>query len=398
MKLVYIANARLPTEKAHGLQIVRMCEAFSSLGLDVVLLHPRRVQINHLLKHQAIFDYYNVRTLFTVKTLPNFDVLRLERFVPQPFFAGLFSLHAFLWGGLAVRYAAKERGDFYFTRDPAVAWWLGREGLPTILEVHTLYKRLQGTLLRAATRRSSVFLVVSMTEHLRRNLIETSGVPQNKTLALHDGVDLERFCNPVDRAEARQRLGLPLEQPLVVYTGQLFPEKGVDTLIRAASLLSGVEFLIVGGMPNEMKMMRRLVEETRATNANLVGHVLPERVPLYLRAADVLVLPNSARYAHSVYYTSPLKLFEYMASRRPIVTSNLPSICEVIKDKHTAIVVKPDSPESLANGIQTLLAHPELGEKLSDNAFRDVQRYTWRKRVEKIVKLFEKNVGNEKIL
>jgi len=162
--------------------------------------------------------------------------------------------------------------------------------------------------------------------------------------------------------------------------------------------LNGIRVHIVGGMPDDVERKRRLVEETGATNVTLVGHVLPERVPLYLSAADVLVLPMSARYAHTAYYASPLKLFEYMASRRPIVTSNLPSICEVLKDKHTALMVEPDSPESLANGIQTLLACPELCERLSENAFRDVQQYTWRKRAGKIVKLFEENVGNEKIL
>ena len=394
MKLVYIANARLPTEKAHGHQIVRMCEAFSSLGLDVVLLHPRRAQAGTFMKDNVIFDYYDVQKPFTVKTLPNIDVVRFERFLPQPFFTGLFSLHSFLWGGFAARAAARERGDVYFTREPSVAWWLGKKGLPTILEVHTLYKRVQGALVRAATRRTSVFSVVSMTEHLRRELVEVLGVPVDKTLTLHDGVDLERFCDGVSKEEARQRLGFPLDQPLIVYAGHLFPNKGVGALIQAASLLDGAGIYIVGGMPDDVERKRQLVEKIKATNVNLVGHVLPKKVPLYLSAADVLVIPNSARYAHSVYYTSPLKLFEYMASRRPIVTSNLPSICEVLKDKHTALMVEPDSPESLANGIQTLLTSPELCERLSENAFRDVQQYTWRKRAEKIVKLFDNETNS----
>ena len=394
MKLVYIANARLPTEKAHGHQIVRMCEAFSSLGLDVVLLHPRRVQVNPLLKHQTIFDYYDVQKPFTVKTLPNIDVVRFERFLPQPFFGGLFSLHAFLWGGLAAKAGAREGGDVYFTREPAVAWWLGKKGLPTIFEVHTLYRRILGALLRAATRRTSVFSVVSMTEHLRRELVEVLGVPVDKTLTLHDGVDLERFCDGVSKEEARQRLGFPLDQPLIVYAGHLFPNRGVGALIRAASLLDGVGVYIVGGMPDDLERKRQLVEKIKATNVNFVGHVLPEKVPLYLSAADVLVIPNSARYIHTAYYASPLKLFEYMASRRPIVTSNLPSICEVLKDKHSALMVEPDSPESLANGIQTLITSPELCERLSENAFRDVQQYTWRKRAGKIVELFDENETN----
>lgn len=395
MKLVYIANDRLPTEKAHGHQIVRMCEAFSSLGLEVVLLHPRRVQVNPLLKHQTIFDYYNVRTLFTVKTLPNFDVLRMERFVPQPFFAGLFSLHAFLWGGLAVRYAAKERGDFYFTRDPAVAWWLGRMKLPVILELHhKIPRRFSRRLILAVSNMSSVRRLIVTTAGLMEDFHQHLGISLSKLLVLPNGVNIERFDSSILKGEARKLLGLAQREKLLIYTGHLFLEKGVDTLIRAAIQLPHVQVILVGGMPRDVERVQRLAKAIRAANVTFIGHVTPDKVPLYLKAADVLVLPNSARYSFSIH-PSPLKLFEYMASRRPIVTSNLPSICEVLKDKHTAIVVKPDSPESLANGIQTLLTCPELCERLSENAFRDVQQYTWRERAGKIVKLFEHNIGLE---
>ena len=87
---------------------------------------------------------------------------------------------------------------------------------------------------------------------------------------------------------------------------------------------------------------------------------------------------------HYAYYMSPLKMFEYMAAKRPIIASDLPSVCEVL-NKENAILVKPDNPESLAQGIKKILEDKELANKMSYQAFSDVENYTWHKRVENIL-------------
>jgi len=73
--LVDIAKARLPTEKAHGYQICKMCEAFAKNGVEVLLLHPDRHQANSSLQTVNVFDYYGIAPTFNIKTLPNWDVV-----------------------------------------------------------------------------------------------------------------------------------------------------------------------------------------------------------------------------------------------------------------------------------------------------------------------------------
>ena len=80
--LIYIANARLPTEKAHGYQICKMCEAFAKNGVEVQLWHPYRYQSDRKLREQSVFDYYGIRSSFKVKTLFNWDVVRLQQLFP----------------------------------------------------------------------------------------------------------------------------------------------------------------------------------------------------------------------------------------------------------------------------------------------------------------------------
>ena len=89
-RLVYIANARLPTEKAHGYQISKMCEAFALNGAEVVLLHPYRHQADPQLVGRTVFDYYGIKPIFQVKTLKNLDVVVLNRFIPDRIFTPIF--------------------------------------------------------------------------------------------------------------------------------------------------------------------------------------------------------------------------------------------------------------------------------------------------------------------
>ena len=115
----------------------------------------------------------------------------------------------------------------------------------------------------------------------------------------------------------------------------------------------------------------------------MVGHRPHGEIPYWLKAADVLVLPNSGKEDISKYWTSPLKMFEYMASGRPIVASDLPSIREVLNGEN-AILVEPDNPEKLAGGIKAILQNNQLSDRISIKAVLDVQEYSWTKRVQKI--------------
>jgi glycosyltransferase involved in cell wall biosynthesis len=356
-----------------------MCEAFARLGLQVTLYY-----IPSSTFKDDIMRYYDVKIPFVLKPLPRAVVplrksFSLEKWTALPSFA-----HAFVWSGFVTALACREKADFYFVREPMIAWWLGRRGLPTVLEIHDISRGVERQFVHWASRQSSIKLIVAVTESLRADFVKQFNIPSEKTLTLPNGVELERFSCSITKESARQQLGLAQDGALVVYTGKVSPEKGVDTLVKAAAWLQDVQIVIVGGTASTNEQLRLLVDEIGIGNVKLVEFVPPSEIALYLKAADVLVSPQSAKYAHSTY-TSPLKLFEYMASGRPIVASRLPILQEILADGQNALLYAADDAVALAEAIKRLFTEEQLGRKLSEQALQDVQRYTRMHRAERIL-------------
>jgi glycosyltransferase involved in cell wall biosynthesis len=176
----------------------------------------------------------------------------------------------------------------------------------------------------------------------------------------------------------------------VGYAGHLYPWKGVDLVIEAIAALPDACGLIVGGHAQEPDLAR--VKDLAARLACLdrvtfTGLLPPGDVGSRLRGADVLALPNPAS-AISSAFTSPLKLFEYMASGRPIVASDLPSFREVLTDGRNALLVEAGNPRALTAGIRRIKEDGALGERLARQALEDVRDYTWARRAERLEALF----------
>jgi len=176
------------------------------------------------------------------------------------------------------------------------------------------------------------------------------------------------------------------------YAVHLYPWKGVDLIIEAVTALQDTRALIIGGHPQEPDLQRVrdfAAQLDCATRVTFTGLVPPPQVAERLREADVLVLPNPAS-AVSDAFTSPLKLFEYMASGRPIVASDLPSIREVLVHERNALLVPPGNPQALTAAIRRLKDDRDLGAALAARALEDVGGYTWEKRAERLEVLFDR--------
>ena len=177
---------------------------------------------------------------------------------------------------------------------------------------------------------------------------------------------------------------------VVMYVGHMYHWKGVDTLVEAASKLSDNEQIwLVGGTPEELPRIEQLAKQLELTNIHLAGYVPYEDISTYMAAADVLVIPNSGDSDISRFYTSPIKLFEYMAAKRPIIASNLPSLRDIIEHDETALLVQPDSPSSLAIAIQRLRSDLHLSSRLVDNATILVSKHTWSVRAKRILRFID---------
>lgn len=392
--LVYVANARLPTEKAHGYQICKMCEAFALNGAEVVLLHPYRHQSNPGLVGLTVFDYYGVKPIFQVKTLKNWDVVVLNRFISDRIFTPIFFAHAFIWGYYAASVARWHKADLYFTRDSTIAYWLMRMGLPTVYEAHVVPNRGQKWLLRKIARHPMLRLVVVLTSFIRQRFLEI-GFPSDKVIVLPDGVDSDLFEGLPSKEDCRRRLGLPLDRPIIGYIGRfrtLEMEKGIPELVEAVGHLASVKggeplLLCVGGPMDAVSVYMDLARRIGVPEDRLqfVDRVPNSEVPYWIRSCDIATIPWTWT-EFSAYFTSPLKLFEYMAAGVPILATDLPSIREVLRHGENAWLVPPGDPKALAEGIRHLLENPNLAKGLARQAREDVRQYTWKRRAAAILR------------
>jgi glycosyltransferase involved in cell wall biosynthesis len=386
--LLYVANARLPTEKAHGVQIMKMCEAFAQSSAKVKLIVPFRVQTAQMRQVRDLWAYYGIRQHFKLTRLPSLDLLFLYHYLPAGLSYLPYYVQALTFYVCVVLYSLVHRGEVLYSREWLfflfwLPWrWLRKRTL--VLEEHTFpHRGGWGARLHLAVSRRVDRLVV-ITHRLKERYV-AAGIPAERVLVAPDGVDLTRFENLPDKSEARRQLGLPSVGKVVCYTGHLFVWKGVYALVDAASRLSDALLLIVGGMAQDREMLQKYLSERSIENVRLVPHVSPPEVPRFLSAADVLVLPSSAHHSISREYTSPLKLFEYMASERPIVATEVLSTQEVLRHDENAVLVEPDNPEAIARGIRQVLEMPDRGQRLAAQACHDVASFTWRRRAANIL-------------
>ncbi|MBY0293963.1 glycosyltransferase family 4 protein, partial [Patescibacteria group bacterium] len=165
------------------------------------------------------------------------------------------------------------------------------------------------------------------------------------------------------------------------YIGRLDGWKGTDTLLKASTKLpNDIRVAVIGGEPQQVERLR-----TSYPNVIFLGYRPYAELAHNQAAADVLVVPNTAKNDVSVRFTSPLKLIAHMASHRPIVASDLPSIRELVDDT-SAVLVTPDSAEALAEGIQKALVQPEIAEK----AYLRASELDWSARAQRILGFIHK--------
>jgi glycosyltransferase involved in cell wall biosynthesis len=388
VRILYFADIRFPLERANGIQTMETCHALAMRGHEVRLV----VRPDTHTPPRDPFVYYG---------LPQLTRLVVER-APgvRPQFAQRVAYLSFALG----RAWGAGRTDIIMTRDLGTAHLL--VGIPRTLRAPVIFEShgyapdvaaaLPGLvstakppgarkLARLASREGAVWRdadgYVTITAGLARTLQEKFGTRWHAAV-VPDGVRVNSTPDSPETSEAHVVVG---------YAGHLYPWKGVDLLLDAIAQTSHASALVVGG--HEVEGDRARLEALAAargisSRVTFTGHVGPTQVPALLRRATILALPNPAS-AISTHFTSPLKLFEYMAAGRAIVASDLPAIREVLRHEVNALLVTPGDSTAFAQGIERLLSDRELAARLARNALNDVDDYTWSRRAERLEALFE---------
>ncbi|MDD5751502.1 MAG: glycosyltransferase [Candidatus Peribacteraceae bacterium] len=380
MRILYVSQARFPTEKAHGHQIAQVCAALVRMGHDVTLVAPdvRNTVIDNPQ------SFYDIREKFPVRRLPVFDALHAW-WVP-----GFLAFAVTMWSYAAAlrRFLPEHPVDLLYTRSPRLVPALLASGTPVLLELHTLPRRRPALIQHCNACR----IVICLTRQMRDALVRW-GVDGARVIVEGDGVHPARFHDLPPSALSRARWGLPTDRPVIGYVGSLVTrdniDKGVGVLLQACGLLKErgqkVFCWIIGG-PRD----RIVLEKKRAQGFGLLaqdvrfeGPLSGSSVPAALTACDVCVYPAPAS-DHPFFQrdTSPLKVFEYLAAGRPTVCADIPPLKGVIDPALVHFFPAGDG-AALADAIVEALRQPRRSEEQRRSFITHV---SWDERMQRILR------------
>lgn len=391
MTILSFADTRFPIERANGVQTMATCRAVAARGHHLTLL----VRPDSSEPARDPFQFYGVAPL------PNLIIEPVQTAGG----ATARRMHM-LWAGL--RRALSGGIDLVFTRDLGLAALLARVPAsrrpPLVYESHgiaPIVAAAMPALLGRATPAPSARKIarldrrealvwkradayVTITQTLADDLSQRYGA-RDQVFVVPDGASPVPL-NPV----------VAPSRPRAAYAGHLYPWKGVDVFLHALAAAPEVDGLIIGGHPGEADLAR-VTTLAQALNLGsrltMTGLLPPHEVAGVLAKADIFVLPNTAT-SISERYTSPLKLFEYLARGGAIIASDLPALREVLTHGETAWLVPPGDVQALAGALTMLATDATLRGRLGQAARVLSADYTWDRRAERLDRAFTAAVSS----
>lgn len=377
--LCYIFNGRFPSEKAHALYVYKTCEAFYK-KTDVRILVPNRK--NQFAKSQV--DFFTGSVELDCKYLFCIDLYNsiLPTKIAFLICYLTFSISVFFY---VLKLRSRERYIF-FSNEYIPLFFISFLTNRIVYDMHDYYGRLEMLLHKLGKRIACIVTQNSLKKDL---LVEELELDNDCILVEPNGVDVQRFRVGESAQKCRSMVGIDvMYEKVVVYTGHLFSWKGVEVLAEVAKILPEVAFYFVGGSLDDVGTFSTRHQQQK--NIFVVGHRPHQEMPIWQASADCLVLPNSGKMRISEVYTSPMKLFEYLASEKPVVASDLPSIRAIVSDQEVTFF-ESDNSSGLADAIEAVLSMPKDKQAKQVLAAKQlVAHHTWQKRADRLLAFFHK--------
>ena len=374
-KLYYFANY-FPDSKARHVQIAKMVDAFTSC-IEIVEFVLRDFRRDYT---PDVKEYFNLENSLNTVEIPSITLLPLK----YDYF-----YHSNLKKYLnRVSRISGEKKPVLYSRygknSGRLAELLVENGECSVfIEVH------EGVTPRELNYLKQLTGIVVISNALKQYLVD-SGISENNIIVAQSAADLDAYINnSKSKSELKEELSLPNDKSIVLYSGHLYKDRGIEDLIESAGYLDeGIILAIVGGLEGDINRVKTVINN-KGLNSRvlLMGNKPASTIPLYQMSADVLVMPYSTEWELQ-QWSSPMKMFEYMASRTPIVASDFPTIREML-DESNSVPVKPDDPQQLAEGIKKCLDDKSFSASISEKAFEDVKQFTWKNRAKKILEFIE---------
>ena len=373
MKIAYMSESLIPSTMANSIHVMKMCKAFSEQGCRVVLLVPQ-VQ-NQKESDCDSFEFYGVA--------PSFDLVRMDK-IP-------LLRRSVSYGIKCYRDLHRIQPDIVFSRSFVGSLFAVYAGFPIVFEFHQPISDSgipQAVLFKRLIKKRLFLGLVVVTKALKDWYIKHFQLSEDKVFVAADGADLPLSSNALH--EDIDLPGLSDARHHVAYVGALYEGKGMEIILPLAHSFPDVNFHIVGGQVRDIEHWK--AKAVGLTNIFFHGFYPHAQVFSIMKKMDVLLAPNLTSvkgYGGNTdigKWTSPLKLFEYMAAKKPILASDIEVLREVLVHEKNSILCDPDDNEAWQAGLRRLLSDRELAGRLTNKAFADLtEKYTWSKRAETLL-------------
>ena len=386
--MIITIDGNIPSKMAHSFNVMKMAQGFFDAGEKVELVSLLSLpNIKEYLKIGSINDHYGISDNIRISLLPVYN----RDFLTKRIFAKGFNEKA-------GKHIAQRKTNYAYCRSFKTILECVKRNIPCVLESHTTdYDNFDLKEVYKISNNPSFTGLVTIHESIKQEHVKR-GIAKEKILVLEDGVDLslyDKLSN--NKTELREKLNLPKDKILLTYCGGLYREKGIEDILKLAKELQNdkrFEFILVGGSEKQLNEWKTFTVNHEIKNISFKGFEPNSKVPTYLKASDILLMPypDLDRFDQmDINSTSPLKLFEYMAAQRPIITSKIPVIQKIIEHNKSGMLGEVGNIEQLSELVYQLIDQPNLSAKISKNAWDIVQKYSWKRRCMQIIDYY--NLG-----
>jgi glycosyltransferase involved in cell wall biosynthesis len=362
-KITYVAEINLESNSAYKHQVLKMCDAFSQNNFKVKLLviNTNKISFKEIKKDHLLKSNFNIIGIY--------NSINILNPITRAFFV------------TRILFLLKNKDEIVFSRSVLSSIFLSLFNISSILEIHQVnsgFTNLLFNFFRKKIIKNTKFILIN--KHLNDIFL----FKKEQFIIADDGVDFKDF---VSKHKIKYKNSC-------VYTGSLFQGKGIDIILKLAKNLSHINFYVYGDL---LTASKKVIKDCfKFKNIKLLGHVKYSKIPNILKSHKVIIMPYSKKvfgnhkYTNIGNYMSPLKLFDYLAAGRIILASESKSYNHILKNNKNAILCSSLNLNEWLEAFKNISKKKINFKKLKKNSIQTAKIFSWRNRIEKIIKFIEK--------
>ena len=381
LNIHYISPSYLPSKAANAVHVIHQTAALSKLDLEISLYGARSTS-------QKNFKSYLERSY-------GVDLRSVKLKLFMPFIDKGINIQIAIYSIFKLIFLSFHKEHKIYSRNLYAAFFfdviLRRK---IIFETHQIEIGINGFFQKMLLK-SNFSQVVLITNELHRILELHFSIKISKVNILSDAAPsgITPLKDQIQKKESLKNQGVSETEFIFScgYFGHLYEGRGIEVIISLAELLPNVLFLVFGGNEEDLK---RLSSKNLTSNIRLMGHVDNSLAREIMLAVDCLLMPYQEKVSigqkghDTARWMSPMKMFEYMATNNPIISSDLPALKEILRNKHNALLVKCDDVQAWKESVLMLIEDKDLSLNISTKAYQQYKDlYNWDCRAKSIMQI-----------